>query len=231
MIDLPHAPAALAIYSPWAVPLIRSEGELLAALRAGDESAFVALVDTHGAGMRRFALTFVRSPAVADEVVQEAWLGVLRGLDRFEGRSSLETWLFQIVSNIAKTRAAREARTVPLSAFEPDDESEAPAVAADRFFGPDGRHPGHWIVNPLSWSERPEVKLESAETRAVIMSTIEDLPAGQRLVITMRDLEGWPAAEICNVLDISETNQRVLLHRARSKVRAALERYFAEDDL
>jgi len=197
---------------------------LLVALCAREERAFVALVDAYGAGMRRFALTFVRTPAVADEVVQEAWLAVLSGVDRFEGRSSVKTWLFRIVSNIAKTRAVREARTVPFSALETDHEE--PAVPADRFFGPDGKYPGGWIEFPQSWSERPEVKLEAAETRAVIASAIETLPPAQRLVISLRDVEGWPAGEVCNVLDVSETNQRVLLHRARSKVRAALQRYF-----
>jgi RNA polymerase sigma-70 factor (ECF subfamily) len=140
-----------------------SDEDLLAALRVGDERAFVALVDAHGAAMRRFALRFVREPAVADEVVQDAWLAMLRGLDRFEGRSSLATWLFQIVSNIAKTKGVREARTVPFSAFESEAAGDEPAVAADRFLGPDGPHPGGWVAFPLAWSERPEVKLEAAE--------------------------------------------------------------------
>lgn len=212
------------------MPVLGSDDELIAALRGGDEAAFVALIDAYGAGMRRFALTFVRTPAVADEVVQEAWLALLTGLDRFEARSSLKTWLFRIVSNIAKTRAVREARTIPFSALESDARSdgESPAVPAERFFGPDGLHPGGWLAFPQSWRELPEAQLEGAETRAVIAAAIELLPATQRLVISLRDVEGWPAAEVCNVLEISETNQRVLLHRARSRVRAALERYLAE---
>ena len=206
-----------------------SDKDLLAALRAGDERAFVALVDAHGAAMRRFALRFVREPAAADDVVQDAWLAMLRGLDRFEGRCSLATWLFQIVSNIAKTKAVREARTVPLSAFESEAAGDEPAVAVDRFLGPDGLHPGGWVAFPPAWSERPEVKLEAAEIRAVISAAIDVLPPAQRLVISLRDVEGWPASEVCNVLEISETNQRVLLHRARSKVRGALERYFEDE--
>ena len=215
-----------------ALPRARSAEGLLRALRAGDEDAFATAVDTYGPGMRRFALTFVRSPADADEVVQEAWLGALRGLDRFEGRAALETWLFQIVANVAKTRAVRDARTLPFSAFASEEDGAAtPAVAPERFLGPDGPYPGHWLADPHAWAQRPDASLEAAETRRVITSTIENLPRTQRLVITMRDLEGWPSAEVCNVLAISETNQRVLLHRARSMVRAALERYFAEEEL
>ncbi len=200
---------------------------LLSALRAGDEDAFVTLVDRHGPGMRRFALSFVRTPAVADEVVQEAWLGVLRGLDRFEERSSLKTWLYRIVANQAKTRAVREARTVPFSALDDD----APAVDADRFQGAGEPHPGGWRAFPLSWSGLPEDRLVARETYAVIERTIEDLPDAQRTVITLRDIDGLEAQEICNVLSITETNQRVLLHRARSRVRTALESYFAQGEL
>jgi RNA polymerase sigma-70 factor (ECF subfamily) len=204
------------------------ETALVAALQARNEAAFVALVGEHGAAMRRFALTFVRSPAVADEVVQEAWIGVLQGIDRFESRSSLKTWLFRIVANKAKTRAAREARSLPFSALEADG-GDGVAVSADRFQRPGSTHPGGWISFPEPWHQLPEQKLLSEETRAVIDSEIARLPDVQRLVITLRDVEGWPADEICNVLELSETNQRVLLHRARSRVRAALERYFAEE--
>jgi RNA polymerase sigma-70 factor, ECF subfamily len=201
------------------------ETALLAALRDGDEAAFGTLVDAHGPAMRRVALTFVRSAAVADEVVQEAWLGVLRGLDRFEGRSALRTWLFRIVANIARTHAVREARVVPFSALDLEREAEAPhdpAVDADRF-------PGGWVLFPSAWSSEPERVLLSAEARTLIDSTIAGLPSGQRLVITLRDVEGWAADEVCSVLELSETNQRVLLHRARSKVRAALEAYMTKE--
>jgi RNA polymerase sigma-70 factor (ECF subfamily) len=202
----------------------RSEEALLTALRAGDEAAFMALVDQYDAALRRFARSFVRSAATADEVVQEAWLGVLRGLDRFEGRSSLKTWLYRIVANTAKTSAVREARAIPFSALE-----DEPAVPADRFQATGDPHPGGWATFPQAWDDLPEAKLEAAETRKVIASAIAVLPEAQRVVIELRDVQGFAAEEVCNVLEISETNQRVLLHRARSKVRAALERYFEID--
>jgi RNA polymerase sigma-70 factor (ECF subfamily) len=202
--------------------------ELLAALRAGDEGAFVRLVDAYGAGMRRFALSFVRTPALADEVVQEAWLALLHGLDRFEGRSSLKTWLYRVVANIAQTQAVREARTIPLSAFDGELEGRDAAAPAGRFEGAEAAHPGRWLALPRAWNELHEHKLEAAETRAVIASAIELLPLRQRQVVSLRDIEGYAASEVCNILDISETNQRVLLHRARSSLRAALDAYFAE---
>jgi RNA polymerase sigma-70 factor (ECF subfamily) len=209
-----------------------SEAALLAALRRGDENAFSALVDAYGATMHRVALTFVRSTAVADEVVQEAWLGALRGLDRFEGRSALKTWLCRIVANIARTHAVREARTVPFSSLELAREASSenePALPLDRFQGPDDEYPGRWVSNPTPWSAAPDTAAVSAETRDLIADTISGLPDGQRIVITLRDVEGWDSAEVCSVLELSETNQRVLLHRARAKVRAALERYLTTE--
>jgi RNA polymerase sigma-70 factor (ECF subfamily) len=183
------------------------------------------LVDRHGASMFRLARVYVRDRAVAEEVVQEAWIGVLRGIERFEGRSSLRTWLHRIVANLAKTRAVREARSVPFSALASADvQEEGPSVPAERFRGPDDRWAGHWATPPEQWG-RPEHKLLSAETRARIMAAIEGLPQTQRRVITLRDVEGWSAAEVCNVLELSETHQRVLLHRARTKVRQALDDY------
>src|SRR4051794_30776457 len=158
---------------------LSSETALLTALRSGDEDAFSALVDAYGAAMHRVALTFVRSSAVADEVVQEAWLGALRGLDRFEGRSSLRTWLLRIVANIARTHAVREARTVPFSSLELAREADSeyePALATDRFQGPDGRHPQRWVSFPTPWSTGPDGALLSAETRKLIADTIADLP-------------------------------------------------------
>jgi RNA polymerase sigma-70 factor (ECF subfamily) len=207
------------------------DASLLAGLRSGDEEAFARLVDTHGAAMRRVALTFVRSGAVADEVVQEAWLGALRGLDRFEGRAALKTWLFRIVANVARTHATREARALPFSALELDGEAEAAefVLPPDRFQGPDGRYPGGWVSFPPPWSSEPEPALMSAETRRVIEAAISGLPPGQRVVITLRDVEGWDSDEVCSVLELSETNQRVLLHRARAKVRAALEDYLTKE--
>jgi RNA polymerase sigma-70 factor, ECF subfamily len=202
-----------------------SELELLGALRRGDEQAFITLVDRHGAGMLRLARVYVRDRAVAEEVVQEAWIGVLRGIDRFEGRSSLGTWLLRIVANLAKTRAVREARSVPFSALAgADTEEEGPSVPPERFRGPEDRWAGHWATPPQPWG-RPDQALLSAETRAVIAAAIDALPEMKRRVITLRDVEGWSAKEVCNVLELSETNQRVLLHRARTKVRQALDEY------
>jgi RNA polymerase sigma-70 factor, ECF subfamily len=210
--------------------IVSGETALLAALRCGDEGAFSALIDAYGAEMRRVALTFVRSSAVADEVVQEAWLGAVRGLDRFEGRSSLRTWLLRIVANIARRHAVREARSVPFSSLELAREAaeHEPALPTDRFQGPNDQHPQRWVSFPTPWSAEPDSALLSAETRKLIADTIAGLPNGQRIVISLRDVEGWDSAEVCSVLELSETNQRVLLHRARAKVRAALENYLTE---
>jgi RNA polymerase sigma-70 factor (ECF subfamily) len=194
------------------------ESALVAALRARDEQAFAALVDAHDASMRRFARSIVRDAAVADEVVQEAWLSVVRGLDRFEGRSSLKTWIFRIVANTAKTRAEREARSIPFSSFAAEAAGDEPTVDPERFRNP--QFPGGWTAFPEPWPS-----LEARETRDVIAAAIERLPPAQRLVIRLRDVEGWPAHEVCNVLELSESNQRVLLHRARANVRTVLERH------
>jgi RNA polymerase sigma-70 factor, ECF subfamily len=199
------------------------EGELLAALRAGDERAFVALVERHHASMVRIALLFVPSREVAEEVAQEAWLGVLKGLDRFEGRSSLKTWIFRILTNTAKTRGVREGRSVPFSAL---GESET-SVDPDLFLGPDHEQfPGHWASPPSGW---PEHRLLAGETRERLRQAIDTLPPNQRAVISLRDVEGWSSEDVCNALELTETNQRVLLHRARAKVRRALEEYLGED--
>jgi RNA polymerase sigma-70 factor, ECF subfamily len=201
--------------------LSREDAQLVDGLRARDEAAFARLMRMYGAGMLRVAGMYVSSRAVAEEVVQEAWLGVLKGIDRFEGRSSLKTWLFRIVSNTAKTRGVREARSAPFSSL-PDDEA---SVSPDRFLGADSRFPGHWALPPGSWAGVPEDRLLATETLALIARTIERLPPSQRAVLTLRDLEGLSADEVCNALDLTETNGRVLLHRARAKVRAALEEY------
>jgi RNA polymerase sigma-70 factor (ECF subfamily) len=198
------------------------EQALLERLRAGDERAFEALVERHYSTMLAVARQYVSSRAVAEEVVQEAWLGVLQGLDRFEGRSSLRTWILRILVNKAKTRGARDARTVPFASLAPV--GEEPAVDPERFRGPDDPFPGHWRAYPGNWQRLPEETLAERETLDVVLATIHQLPPPQRLVITMRDIQGCDAAEVCAALDVSEGNQRVLLHRARSKVRRALER-------
>jgi RNA polymerase sigma-70 factor, ECF subfamily len=199
------------------------ETDLVAALRAGDETAFAELVREYHASLLRVARIYVSSRAVAEEVVQETWLGVLSGLDRFEERSSLKTWIFRILTNIAKTRAQREGRTLPLSALQDPGRVPEPSVDPDRFLDSEhARWPGHWALKPQAW---PEERLLAAETRERIGTAIEALPATQRAVITLRDVQGWDTEEVCNALGITETNQRVLLHRARSKVRAALDDY------
>jgi RNA polymerase sigma-70 factor (ECF subfamily) len=203
------------------------ESSLLNALRRGEESAFAELIESHSSALLRVAMMYVSSRAVAEEVVQETWLGVLKGLDRFEGRSSLKTWIFRILANTARTRAVREQRSVPFSSLAGGEEDpQGASVDPDRFLPADhDRWPGHWAVGPTPWPT-PEEGLLSGETREVILSAIEALPPAQRSVITLRDIEGWPSDEVCDALELSEGNQRVLLHRARSKVRAALERYF-----
>ena len=200
------------------------ERRLVDALRAGDESAFTRLVEEYGPAMLRVARMFVSSRAVAEEVVQEAWVGVLNGIGRFEGRSSLKTWIFRILTNTAKTRAVREGRSVQFSSLAGEDE-EGGAVDADRFLGDDTRFPGHWAAPPQRWEAAPEGRLLAAETLEVLEREIAKLPANQAVVVTMRDVEGFDADDVCNALDISETNQRVLLHRARTKLRRALEEY------
>ncbi len=199
---------------------------LVASLRAGDQSAFEMLIDRYQTPLLRLAMMYVPSRAVAEDVVQETWLGVLQGLARFEGRSSLKTWIFHILTNRARTRGQREGRSIPFSAvWAPDADSAERAVATDRFQPPEHEYAGHWISRPRDWEALPEDRLLAQETRAQIQQAIDSLPDSQREVITLRDVEGWSSEEVCNVLQISESNQRVLLHRARSKVRRALEQY------
>ena len=206
------------------------ELQLIAALRQGNEAAFMWLVDKYHLSLVRLATLFVNDQAVAEDVVQETWIGVLRGIDRFEGRSTLKTWIYRILTNTAKTRAQREHRSIPFSAFGDADEPIEPSVNPDRFLPlTDPQWPRHWLIEPSAWSNIPEDLFVSKETQAVIRRTIDRLPATQREVITRRDIEGWSSEETCNVLEISETNQRVLLHRARAKVRQALEQYFRGD--
>jgi RNA polymerase sigma-70 factor (ECF subfamily) len=200
-----------------------AEAELIARLRAGDERAFETLVERHYPTMLAVARHYVKSRAVAEEVVQEAWLGVLEGIDRFEGRSSLRTWILRILVNTAKTRGAREARSVPFASLV--TEGDEPAVEPERFRSADDPFPGHWRAYPGNWQRLPDEELADKQTLDVVLATIHELPPPQRIVITMRDIQGCDSQEVCEALDVSEGNQRVLLHRARSKVRGALERH------
>jgi RNA polymerase sigma-70 factor (ECF subfamily) len=204
------------------------ERRLVEALRAGEEEAFVALIRRHGPAMARVARLWVKSPSVAEEVVQETWLSVLGALERFEGRSSLRTWIFAILVNCARRRAEREGRSIPFAALGeagPDEQE----VDADRFLD-DGhpRFPSAWAAPVDTWAALPEERLLGREALAVVGEAIAALPPAQREVISLRDVEGWPAEEVCALLGISEGNQRVLLHRARSRVRRAFEAYVNE---
>ena len=206
------------------------EQVLLEALRRGDEAAFLALVNRHHGAMVRLARAFVRSDAVAEEVAQEAWLAALEGLAAFRGDSGVKGWLLAIVANRARSRAVKEARSVPLSSLGPGDDGEGdgPAVDPGRFLPADHPEwPGHWSEAPTAF---PEAQLLAAEAAERARAAIAALPARQQAVITLRDVEGLSAEEACLALGLSEENQRVLLHRARSKVRAVLEAYFAEGD-
>jgi RNA polymerase sigma-70 factor, ECF subfamily len=193
---------------------VQDDRALLAQLRIGDEEAFETLVNRYDRRLRRVASTFVRTPSAADDVVQDTWLAVIRGLDAFEGRSSLSTWMFSILGNLARTRATRDARSMPFSALSVGDGAAVDPEA----FGPDGR----WRSVPPRLDTDPESQLLSKELRGRILAAVEKLAPAQRAVITLRDLTGLDAEEVCELLDISDGNQRVLLHRARANVRAAL---------
>ena len=203
---------------------------LVEALRDGDEEAFASLVGAYHGSLVRLALVYVRDRGVAEEVVQETWLGVIRGLERFEGRSSLKTWIQRILANTAKIRAERERRSIPFSSLaRADDESGDSAVELERFLDPSHpSRPGAWASPPSSWCGIPEECLVAKETRARIQEAVATLPPMQRTVITLRDIEGWSSEAVCELLALGEVNQRVLLHRARSKVRRSLEDYLAE---
>jgi RNA polymerase sigma-70 factor (ECF subfamily) len=191
---------------------------LVERLRAGDEAAFAELVDRYDAQLRRLARTFVRTPSAADEVVQETWLGVIRGLSAFEGRSSLRTWIFRILVNRARTRAVREARQVPFSSLA-RDEDRGPVVDPSNF------RDGGWISPPEPFEAQPETELLSHELRGRLAEVIDTLPEAQRTVILLRDVAGLDGPEVAEALGITEGNQRVILHRARSAVREQIARY------
>jgi RNA polymerase sigma-70 factor (ECF subfamily) len=194
---------------------VDDDARLLERLRAGDEAAFIALVAGHHDAMLRLASSFVSSRAVAEEVVQDTWLGVLRGIDRFEGRSSLRTWLFAILVNRARTTGVREARSIALG-------DAAPAVDGARFDAT-----GAWASPPDQWVEDAEDRLGAAELAGHLHAALGQMPPRQRAVVTLRDVDGLDSDEVCELLSLSQANQRVLLHRGRSQLRHALESLLA----
>lgn len=202
------------------------EKALVHALRSGCEASFAALIDRHQASMLRVAEFYVADRAAAEDVVQETWMAVIRGIDRFDGRSSIKTWMFRILTNRAKTIGQRAARVVPVSSLLGGADAEDRAVDPARFF--DARHPqwpGHWCNPPTAWGLGPEDRVATNEAIEVVLLAITGLPAMQRTVITLRDVECWTSREVCIALALTETNQRVLLHRARSRVRRRLEQH------
>ncbi|MGZ4154931.1 MAG: RNA polymerase sigma factor [Actinomycetota bacterium] len=199
---------------------------LVERLRAGDETTFMMLVEQHQAAMLRIARMYVSSRAVAEEVVQEAWLGIIKGLDSFEGRSSLRTWMYRIVANVAKTRGQREGRSVPFSSLAGDD--EGPTIDPEWFERAGDGALGGWRAAPDDWNGIPEARLVGRETLERIRRAIDALPPMQAAVLRLRDVLGWSSEEVRNALDLSETNQRVLLHRARNRVRRELDTYLSE---
>jgi RNA polymerase sigma-70 factor (ECF subfamily) len=207
---------------------VADDHALVERLRAGDEEAFMELVERWSPSMVRVARMYVPTTALAEDVVQETWLAVLNGLNRFEERSSLRTWVYRILVNRARTRGERERRSIPFASLARNElDDDEPAVNPDRFVS-NGPGAGSWGAPPVRWTDEPERALGSKEGVEMIEREIAKLPETQRLVITMRDIAGLSSEEVRNALDLSETNQRVLLHRARSKVRAALEDYFAD---
>ena len=203
-----------------------SDEQTVAALRAGDERAFRELFARTYPMMKRVARGYVASDALAEEIVQDTWLAILTGIDRFEGRSALGTWIFSILTNQAKTHSARERRALPLSCVGPRD-AEEPVVDPDRFQKDDEAWPGHWATPPRPW-QKPERRLLSLETREHLKDALAELPERQRLIVGLRDIDGHSAEEVCDLLGLSQENQRVLLHRGRSRLRAVLEEYFDE---
>lgn len=198
--------------------------ELVTALRRGDERAFRDLFEMSYSMMKRVARSYVASDAVAEEVVQETWMAIVTGIERFEGRSALGTWIFSILTNQAKTHCARERRAVPFSCVAPSGVEE-PAVDPDRFQKDDEAWPGHWATPPRPW-QKPERRLLSLEVREHLKDALAQLPERQRVIVGLRDIEGLSAEEVCDLLDLSQENQRVLLHRGRSRLRAVLEDHF-----
>jgi RNA polymerase sigma-70 factor (ECF subfamily) len=203
---------------------------LLAGLRCGDATAFETVLARYHHAMIRVALLYVREPETAEEVAQETWVAVIEGLDRFEERSSFRTWMFRILTNIARKRGPRERRSVPISRLVARElGSGEPLVDPGRFAGADEPEwAGHWISAVPNWGERADAALLEAETLKYIATQMERLPPLQREVMRLRDIGGWTPGEVSAVLRITRVNQRVLLHRARTAIRNALEAYFGE---
>jgi RNA polymerase sigma-70 factor (ECF subfamily) len=199
------------------------DARLVQRLRDGDESAFVGLIDEFHSGFVRLAQGYVHDCALAEDVAQEAWIGILRGLHQYAGRASFKSWMFRILVNCAKRRAMRESRSVPFSAVwdQTDNPSES-SVPEDWFRGSGDEFPGGWVVFPRSWGDSPEQRMISEEIRAELAEQIDRLPHKQREVLVLRDVEGLSSEEVRSVLQLSESNQRVLLHRARSRLRQSL---------
>jgi RNA polymerase sigma-70 factor, ECF subfamily len=204
-----------------------SDDVIVARLRAGDEAMFALVLDAWSSGLLRAARAYVSTRESAEDVVQDTWLAVIRGVDRFEGRSSLRTWVYRIMINTAKSRGAKDKRTMPMSDLTPED--TGPTVDPARFRGPDDPYQGHWKDFPPQWPS-VETEVESRQLQARIEAAVARLPDRQRIVITLRDIEGYSAEEVSAALEVSAANQRVLLHRARAAVRADLESYFTADE-
>jgi RNA polymerase sigma-70 factor (ECF subfamily) len=203
------------------------DSDLVDRLRRGDETAFVTIVTGWSPMMLRVARSHVSTDASSEEVVQETWMAVIRGLDGFEGRSSLRTWVFRILTNLAKTRGVREARSVPMSSWAPADE-DGPTVNPDRFRAAGDDYPHNWtpVGAPTQWQPGPEHSAVAGETRRLLGAALQDLPERQRAVVTLRDVHGLSSEEVCASLDLSQANQRVLLHRGRARLRTVLENYY-----
>jgi len=202
-----------------------ADPQLAERILGGNEAAFETLIDRHHASMVRYANSFVEDDSAAEEVVQETWTAVIDGLDDFEGRSSLKTWIYSILTNIAKQRGRKDARTVAWSSVSEETIDAEVSEEGDRF-NSDGR----WAVPPVPWNTDPEEELFRSKLLDRIQSAIERLPPRQQAVVTLRDVQGFSAEEVCDVLEVTDGNQRVLLHRGRSKVREALESYLAEEE-
>jgi RNA polymerase sigma-70 factor (ECF subfamily) len=203
-----------------------ADAVIVARLRARDESMFAALIDAWSPGMLRAARAYVADHHTAQDVVQEVWLGVLRGIDGFGQRSTLRTWVYRILINRAKTRGVRDARTIPVSDLASAGEDHTPAVDRARFQGAGDPYPGHWRAVPPPWPS-PEDVAVATETRRHLAAALAELPHRQRIVVTLRDVDGYTSDEVCDLLSISAANQRVLLHRGRAALRNTLEGYLA----